>query len=90
MLYSVQDISEVASTQVRAIEAMQQSRDKEVTSLRQQLIDFQAQSDEKTVIGTDGPSIKLIWKFIKIVQYLLNAIYANGSLLWVSRVMVYV
>jgi hypothetical protein len=30
---------------------MQQSRDKEVTSLRQQLIDFQAQSDEKTVIG---------------------------------------
>ena len=38
-------------TQVRAMETTQQSRDKEVISLRQQLIDFQAQSDEKTVIG---------------------------------------
>lgn len=37
--------------QVRAIDAQQQSREKECTSLRQQLIDFQAQSDEKTVIG---------------------------------------
>lgn len=37
--------------QVRAFESQQQSRDKEVMSLRQQLVDFQAQSDEKTVIG---------------------------------------
>ena len=37
--------------QVRSLEAQQQSRDKEVTSLRQQLVDFQAQSEEKTVIG---------------------------------------
>jgi hypothetical protein len=36
---------------VRAIDALQQSHEKEVTSLRQQLLDFQAQSDEKTVIG---------------------------------------
>ena len=37
--------------QVRAYDSQQQSRDKEVMSLRQQLVDFQAQSDEKTVIG---------------------------------------
>lgn len=47
----LQDISEVASMQVHAIQAQQQSNDKELTSLRQQLIDIQAQSDEKTVIG---------------------------------------
>lgn len=47
----VQDVSDVAATQVQAIDALQQSHEKEVTSLRQQLLDFQAQSDEKTVIG---------------------------------------
>ena len=45
------DIAEVASSQARALDAQQASRDKEVLSLRQQLLDFQAQSDEKTVIG---------------------------------------
>ena len=73
----LKEISEVATTQVRAFESQQISRDKgtvtpqcwcdcvtvhhllfffvvssaEVTSLRQQLLDFQAQSDEKTIIG---------------------------------------
>ncbi len=46
----------MASMQVKAMDSQQQSRDKEVTSLRQQLIDFQAQSDEKTVIGNRGSS----------------------------------
>ena len=46
-----QDVAEVASCQVRAFETHQESRDKEIMSLRQQLVDFQAQSDEKTVIG---------------------------------------
>ena len=49
--YFFQEISDVATMQVRSLEAQQQSRDKEVTSLRQQLVDFQAQSEEKTVIG---------------------------------------
>lgn len=44
-------MSDIASTQARALEAQQVSRDKEVLSLRQQLLDFQSQSDEKTVIG---------------------------------------
>ncbi|KAI0241044.1 CEP209_CC5 domain-containing protein, partial [Lamellibrachia satsuma] len=47
----LKDIAEVASCQVRAFETHQESRDKELMSLRQQLVDFQAQSDEKTVIG---------------------------------------
>ena len=47
----LKDIAEVASAQARALDANQASRDKEVLSLRQQLLDFQAQSDEKTVIG---------------------------------------
>ena len=44
-------MSEIATSQVQAIQTQQDSRDKELTSLRQQLVDFQAQSNEKTVIG---------------------------------------
>ena len=44
-------MSEIATAQVQAVQTQQESRDKELTSLRQQLIDFQAQSNDKTVIG---------------------------------------
>jgi len=47
----LQQVSEIATSQVQAIQTQQDSRDKELTSLRQQLVDFQAQSDDKTVIG---------------------------------------
>jgi len=47
----LQQVSEIATSQVQAIQTQQDSRDKELTSLRQQLVDFQAQSNEKTVIG---------------------------------------
>lgn len=50
-LFIWQEVSDVATSQVRALEMQQISRDKEVISLQQQLLDFQAQSDEKTVIG---------------------------------------
>ena len=46
-----QEIVEVASFQTKALEAQQVSRDKEVQSLRQQLLDIQTQSDEKAIIG---------------------------------------
>ncbi|CAI9718032.1 Hypothetical predicted protein [Octopus vulgaris] len=47
----LKEIADVATYQVLAFENQQVSRDKEVLSLRQQLLDFQAQSDDKTVIG---------------------------------------
>jgi len=47
----LQQVSEIATSQVQSIQTQQESRDKELTSLRQQLVDFQAQSNEKTVIG---------------------------------------
>uniref|UniRef100_A0A0L8IEA8 Uncharacterized protein n=1 Tax=Octopus bimaculoides TaxID=37653 RepID=A0A0L8IEA8_OCTBM len=47
----LKEIADVATSQVLAFENQQVSRDKEVLSLRQQLLDFQAQSDDKTVIG---------------------------------------
>lgn len=47
----LKEVSEVASTQVQTLETQQISRDKEMLSLRQQLLDFQVQSDEKTIIG---------------------------------------
>ncbi|KAK3096658.1 hypothetical protein FSP39_002154 [Pinctada imbricata] len=47
----LKQISEVATSQVRNLEMIQLSREKENTSLRQQLLDFQIQSDEKTIIG---------------------------------------
>ena len=42
---------DVASFQTKALESRQVSREKEVLSLRQQLIDIQTQSDEKAIIG---------------------------------------
>jgi len=47
----LKEVSDVATMQVHEIQTQQQSHDKELTSLRQQLLDIQIQSDEKTVIG---------------------------------------
>ena len=41
----------MAGTQVNTLEMQHISQEKEVRSLRQQLLDFQVQSDEKTIIG---------------------------------------
>ncbi|KFQ26607.1 Centrosomal protein of 290 kDa, partial [Merops nubicus] len=48
----LKELSDIAKMQVEALEARQQSRDKEVQSLRRQILDYQAQSDEKAVIAT--------------------------------------
>ncbi|NWX46555.1 CE290 protein, partial [Steatornis caripensis] len=47
----LRELSDVAKMQVEALEARQQYRDKEVESLRMQILDYQAQSDEKVVIA---------------------------------------
>ncbi|XP_071477104.1 centrosomal protein of 290 kDa-like [Diadema antillarum] len=47
----LKEMADVASFQTKALEAQQVSRDKEVQSLRQQLLDIQTQSDEKAIIG---------------------------------------
>ncbi|NWU30643.1 CE290 protein, partial [Dyaphorophyia castanea] len=47
----LRELSDVAQTQVEALEARQQYRDKEVESLRMQILDYQAQSDEKAIIS---------------------------------------
>ncbi|XP_072720816.1 centrosomal protein of 290 kDa isoform X1 [Ciconia boyciana] len=47
----LRELSDVAKMQVEALEARQQYRDKEVESLRMQILDYQAQSDEKAVIA---------------------------------------
>ncbi|WAR07060.1 CE290-like protein [Mya arenaria] len=47
----LQEVTDVASSQVRSLEMQHISQEKEVKSLRQQLLDFQVQSDEKTIIG---------------------------------------
>ncbi|XP_071408220.1 centrosomal protein of 290 kDa isoform X2 [Pithys albifrons albifrons] len=47
----LRELSDVAKTQVEALKARQQYRDKEVESLRMQILDYQAQSDEKAVIA---------------------------------------
>ncbi|KAM6438081.1 centrosomal protein of 290 kDa [Liasis olivaceus] len=47
----LKELSDIAKTQVAALENRQQSRDKEVESLRMQILDYQAQSDEKTLIA---------------------------------------
>ncbi|XP_025022955.1 centrosomal protein of 290 kDa [Python bivittatus] len=47
----LKELSDIAKMQVAALENRQQSRDKEVESLRMQILDYQAQSDEKTLIA---------------------------------------
>ncbi|XP_010085715.1 PREDICTED: centrosomal protein of 290 kDa, partial [Pterocles gutturalis] len=47
----LRELSDVAKMQVDALEARQQYRDKEVECLRMQILDYQAQSDEKAVIA---------------------------------------
>ncbi|MCJ8734467.1 hypothetical protein PDJAM_G00235690 [Pangasius djambal] len=47
----LREVSDVAKMQVLALEARQQSREKEVECLRRQVLDYQAQSDEKALIA---------------------------------------
>ncbi|XP_013373578.1 PREDICTED: centrosomal protein of 290 kDa isoform X1 [Chinchilla lanigera] len=47
----LREISDIAKRQVEILNAQQQSREKEVESLRMQLLDYQAQSDEKALIA---------------------------------------
>ncbi|XP_052399727.1 centrosomal protein of 290 kDa isoform X2 [Carassius gibelio] len=47
----LREVSDIAKMQVSALEARQQSREKEVESLRRQVLDYQAQSDEKALIA---------------------------------------
>ncbi|KAF5897955.1 centrosomal protein [Clarias magur] len=47
----LREVSDVAKMQVFALEARQQSREKEVECLRRQVLDYQSQSDEKALIA---------------------------------------
>ncbi|KAI5759813.1 CEP290-like protein [Gulo gulo luscus] len=47
----LREISDIAKSQVEILNAQQQSREKEVESVRMQLLDYQAQSDEKALIA---------------------------------------
>ncbi|KAJ8395713.1 hypothetical protein AAFF_G00029500 [Aldrovandia affinis] len=47
----LREVSDVAKMQVSTLEARQQSREKEVEALRRQVMDYQAQSDEKALIA---------------------------------------
>uniref|UniRef100_H2Q6K6 Centrosomal protein 290 n=1 Tax=Pan troglodytes TaxID=9598 RepID=H2Q6K6_PANTR len=47
----LREISDIARRQVEILNAQQQSRENEVESLRMQLLDYQAQSDEKALIA---------------------------------------
>nr|XP_033491058.1 centrosomal protein of 290 kDa isoform X2 [Epinephelus lanceolatus] len=45
------EVSDVAMMQASALQARQQSREKEVEALRRQILDYQSQSDEKALIA---------------------------------------
>nr|KAF6373222.1 centrosomal protein 290 [Pipistrellus kuhlii] len=47
----LREISDIAKRQVEILNVQQQSREKEVESIRTQLLDYQAQSDEKALIA---------------------------------------
>ncbi|XP_031725774.1 centrosomal protein of 290 kDa isoform X5 [Anarrhichthys ocellatus] len=47
----LQEVSDVAMMQASALQARQQSKEKEVDALRRQILDYQSQSDEKALIA---------------------------------------
>ena len=47
----LQEIADIATSQARLLEQQQVSRDKELLSVRAQLLDLQSASDEKALIG---------------------------------------
>uniref|UniRef100_A0AAQ4R2Q8 Centrosomal protein 290 n=1 Tax=Gasterosteus aculeatus aculeatus TaxID=481459 RepID=A0AAQ4R2Q8_GASAC len=47
----LQEVSDVAMMQASALQARQQSNEKEVDALRRQILDYQSQSDEKALIA---------------------------------------
>ena len=47
----LKEVAEVAAHQAEAIQAQQESRDKELMSLRKQLYDLQMENDDRTIIG---------------------------------------
>ncbi|XP_054475608.1 centrosomal protein of 290 kDa [Anoplopoma fimbria] len=47
----LQEVSDVAMMQASALQARQQSKEKEVEALRRQILDYQSQSDEKALIA---------------------------------------
>ncbi|XP_034541944.1 centrosomal protein of 290 kDa isoform X2 [Notolabrus celidotus] len=47
----LQEVSDVAMMQATALQARQQSKEKEVEALRRQILDLQSQSDEKSLIA---------------------------------------
>ena len=59
-----QEIADISTSQSKALDAQQVSRDKEVLSMRQQLLDFQSQSDEKTVIGKNNSLALIVFFFV--------------------------
>ncbi|KAM6937006.1 centrosomal protein of 290 kDa [Xenentodon cancila] len=47
----LQEVSDVAVTQVSALQGRHKSKDKEVEALKRQILDYQSQSDEKALIA---------------------------------------
>ncbi|CAK6954564.1 centrosomal protein of 290 kDa [Scomber scombrus] len=47
----LQEVSDVAMMQASALQARQQSKEKELETLRRQILDYQSQSDEKALIA---------------------------------------
>ncbi|XP_038142844.1 centrosomal protein of 290 kDa isoform X2 [Cyprinodon tularosa] len=47
----LQEVSDVALSQVSSLQTKQRSKDKEVEALRRQIMDYQSQSDEKALIA---------------------------------------
>ncbi|XP_054631818.1 centrosomal protein of 290 kDa isoform X2 [Dunckerocampus dactyliophorus] len=47
----LREVSDIAMKQASAFQARQQSKDKEVESLRRQILDYQSQTDEKALIA---------------------------------------
>ena len=45
------DMAEISQNQLHSVQSQQQARDREMKSLRQQLREFQVQTDEHALIG---------------------------------------
>lgn len=77
----LKEISEVASHQAEAVQSQQESRDKELLSLRKQLYDIQMENDDKTVIGKVNTVCVKVTKFWSFFTSETNhCSYVSGKL----------
>ena len=81
-------MSDISHSQLQSVQAQQQARDRELRSLRQQLREFQVQTDEHALIG--GLRVACVWESTRTRKRIVVEYQNFGFALRVCVCVVYV